>query len=451
MPISKIKTDGIQDAAVTTAKVADDAVNSAKIGVDVIAAEDLAANSITVSEISDDAVTSAKIATGAVVADGLGNDAVTSEKIATGAVVTDGLGANAVTTAKIANTVNLGRRNMLHNGEMQISTRDTSFTGVQAPAYCLDRWHSQISGVTSKGICTITQDSDAPVGFSKSLKVAVTTADTSLDAWAEYAIQQRFEGQDLQRLCKGTSSTKDVTISFWVKSSLTGTYILEMLDDDNGSRHINKSYTINTANTWEYKSITFAGDTSGVLDDDTAKSMTVAWCLAGGSNFQGGGLQTSWGSLAQTKRQDGQVNFFATSGNTFLITGCQMEIGDTATQYEHRTYAEEKHLCARYYVQVGSGHFAGYQNGVYNAVCTIPLVTPLRANPTITASGTRHIWRHNGFNTISSSTVTSSSSNFNDNGKHRFSLEINTDGGGGGVNGYVACVYYSGLYLDAEL
>ena len=346
---------------------------------------------------------------------------------------------------------NHGRRNMFHNGEMQIATRGTSFTGVQAADYHLDRWNSMISGVTSKGICTISQDNDAPAGFSKSLKVDVTTADTSLDPWAEYSIQQRFEGQDLQRLCKGTSSTKKVTISFWVKSSLTGTYILEMLDDDNGSRHINKSYTIDSANTWEYKSITFDGDTSGVLDDDTSKSMTISWDLAGGSNFQGGGLQTSWGSLSQTKRQDGQVNFFATSGNTFLITGCQMEIGDTATQYEHRTYAEEKHICARYYVHVGTGHFAGYQNGVSNAVCTIPLVTPLRANPSITVSGTRHIWRHNGFNTITSSTVTAGQNDFNDNGKHRFSIQINTDGGGNGTNGYVANVYYSGLYLNAEL
>ena len=256
----------------------------------------------------------------------------------------------------------LSNRNILHNSEMKVAQRGASFTGVQAPAYHLDRWRSHISGVATKGVCTISQDSDVPNGFAKSLKVAVTTADTSLDAWAEYAIQQRLEGQDLQRLCKGTSSAKEVTISFWVKSSLTGTYILEMLDDDNGSRHINKSYTINSANTWEYKSITFAGDTSGVLDNDNAKSMTISWDLAGGSNFQGGGLQTSWGSLAQTKRQDGQVNFFANTGNTFQLTACQMEVGDTATPFEHRSYGEELAKCQRYYYQnsavVGNKYYA---------------------------------------------------------------------------------------------
>ena len=287
----------------------------------------------------------------------------------------------------------LSNRNILHNSEMKVAQRGASFTGVQAPAYHLDRWNSHISGASTKGICTITQDSDTPNGFAKSLKVAVTTADTSLDAWAEYAIQQRLEGQDLQRLCKGTSSAKEVTISFWVKSSLTGTYILEMLDDDNGSRHINKSYTINSANTWEYKSITFAGDTSGVLDNDNAKSMTISWDLAGGSNFQGGGLQTSWGSLAQTKRQDGQVNFFANTGNTFQLTACQMEVGDTATPFEHRSYAEELTKCHRYYQKYGGGsaYHAFLVAGTYNGSTGagyFELSERMRAVPTGSANGT---------------------------------------------------------------
>ena len=288
----------------------------------------------------------------------------------------------------------LSNRNILHNPEMKVAQRGTSFTGVEAPAYHIDRWRSHISGVSTKGICTITQDSDVPNGFAKSLKVAVTTADTSLDAWAEYAIQQRLEGQDLQRLCKGTSSTKEVTISFWVKSSLTGTYILEMLDDDNGSRHINKSYTINTSNTWEYKSITFTGDTAGVLDNDNAKSMTISWFLAGGSNFQGGGLQTSWGSLAQTKRQDGQVNFFANTGNTFQLTACQMEVGDTATPFEHRSYGEELTKCQRYYQvfkEEGTATFgvafAFNATAAYDGSQQI-FPVKMRATPSRSASGT---------------------------------------------------------------
>ena len=295
----------------------------------------------------------------------------------------------AVTPAKVSQ--NLGRRNLFINSAMKVSQRGTSFTAVEAAAYHLDRWRSHISGVSSKGICTISQDNDAPSGFSKSLKVVVTTADTSLDAWAEYSIQQKLEGQDLQHLCKGTSSTKQVTISFWVKSSLTGTYILEMLDDDNSSRHINKSYTINSANTWEYKSITFAGDTSGVLDDDNAKSMTIAWHLAGGSNFQGGGLQTSWGSLAQTKRQDGQVNFFGTNANTFQITGCQMELGSVATDFEHRSYGEELSLCQRYF-QVLGGTGSNYTLGsgfttANNFFGAGKLIKTMRSSPSFSHTG----------------------------------------------------------------
>ena len=336
---------------------------------------------VTATDIADDAVTAAKIATGAVVADGLGTGAVTNAKLGTGAI----------TTAKIANTVNLGKRNLIINGAMQVAQRGTSFTGVEAPAYHLDRWRSHISGVSTKGICTITQDSDVPNGFAKSLKVAVTTADTSLDAWAEYAIQQRLEGQDLQRLCKGTSSTKEVTISFWVKSSLTGTYILEMMDDDNSSRHINASYTINTSNTWEHKSITFAGDTAGVFDNDNAKSMTLSWFLAGGSNFQGGSLQTSWGGLVQTKRQVGQVNFFANNGNTFQLTACQMEVGDTATEFEHRSYAEELTSCQRYYERMSftSNQYTSiicYNESTNDARGSLQYQVTKRAAPTISAT-----------------------------------------------------------------
>ena len=289
----------------------------------------------------------------------------------------------------------LSNRNMFHNSKMKVAQRvsypDTQPAVSYPGYYTVDRWYNSISGVNSRGVCTISQAQDAPTGFRNSLKIAVTTADTSLDAWAEYAIQQRLEGQDLQRLCKGTSSTKEVTISFWVKSSLTGTYILEMLDDDNASRHINKSYTINSANTWEYKSITFAGDTSGVLDNDNAKSMTISWDLAGGSNFQGGGLQTSWGSLAQTKRQDGQVNFFANTGNTFQLTACQMEVGDTATPFEHRSYGDELAKCQRYFERMSftTGQYTPivcYNESTNDARGSLQYQVTKRVAPTISAT-----------------------------------------------------------------
>jgi len=310
----------------------------------------------------------------------------------------------------------LSNRNMFHNSEMKVAQR-VSYPSTQPAVsypgyYTVDRWYNHINGVNSRGVCTISQAQDAPTGFRNSLKIAVTTADTSLDAWAEYGINQRFEGQDLQRLCKGTSSAKEVTISFWVKSSLTGTYILEMLDDDNGSRHINKSYTINSANTWEYKSITFAGDTSGVLDNDNAKSMTVSWHLAGGSNFQGGGLQTSWGSLAQTKRQDGQVNFFANTGNTFQLTACQMEVGDTATPFEHRSYGDELAKCQRYYQKFLDPTSATSQimliglSSTYTQFSWWPPVE-MRVKPTVGVTDTTPYWEsHPWYSVGTSLTIT---------------------------------------------
>jgi hypothetical protein len=314
----------------------------------------------------------------------------------------------------------LSNRNMFHNSEMKVAQR-VSYPSTQPAVsypgyYTVDRWYNHISGVNSRGVCTISQAQDAPTGFRNSLKIAVTTADTSLDAWAEYGINQRFEGQDLQRLCKGTSSAKEVTISFWVKSSLTGTYILEMLDDDNGSRHINKSYTINSANTWEYKSITFAGDTSGVLDNDNAKSMTVSWHLAGGSNFQGGGLQTSWGSLAQTKRQDGQVNFFANTGNTFQLTACQMEVGDTATPFEHRSYGDELAKCQRYYQKFHDPSSAISQimliglSSTYTQFSWWPPVE-MRVKPTVGVTDTSPYWESHPWYAVGTSLTITQVSN----------------------------------------
>ena len=157
---------------------------------------------------------------------------------------------------------------------------------------------------------------------------------------------QRIEGQNLQRLEKGTSNAKSTTVSFWVKSNTTGTYVLELFDNDN-NRHAAKTYTIDSANTWEKKTITFVGDTTGALDNDANRSMDVRWWLAAGSNFTSGTLPTGWASLTAANRAVGQVNLMA-STNNWYITGIQWEVGEQATPFEHRSYGDELLKCYRY-------------------------------------------------------------------------------------------------------
>jgi len=245
-----------------------------------------------------------------------------------------------------------GRRNLIINGAMQVWQRGTSFTEVDGVAYHTDRFESYISS-TATGESTISESTDSPDGFGNSYKIEVTTADSSLASGAEYGLYQYFEGQNLQGLKKGTSDAKSLTASFWVKSSLTGTFIVELMDNDNSNRHINKSYTINTANTWEYKTITFEGDTTGTLDNDNNNSFHINWWLGGGSNFTGGTLQTSWGTLTQANRAAGQTNVYGTDGATWQLTGVQLEVGEIATPFEHRSYGEELALCQRYFERVG--------------------------------------------------------------------------------------------------
>ena len=241
-----------------------------------------------------------------------------------------------------------GRRNLIINGAMQVAQRGTSVTGITTQGYyTIDRF---LASLNSAGTWTQTQETDAPDGFASSLKLECTTADASPATIDYFLIGQRFEGQNLQRLKKGTSSAEPVTASFWVKSNKTGTYIVELIDQDNSARHIGKSFTVNSSGTWEYKTVTFEGDTTGVLVADNSPSIDFNIWLASGSAYNSGSaLQTSWGALTQTDRAVGNVNLADTIGNYFQITGVQLEVGETATPFEHRSYAEELALCQRYY------------------------------------------------------------------------------------------------------
>jgi hypothetical protein len=166
---------------------------------------------------------------------------------------------------------NVKFRNILINSDMSIAQRGTSASSITSSGYnTCDRWKADI---TSQGTWTQSQSTDVPSGqgFAKSLKMDCTTADASPASSDRVMIRQFVEGQNVQYLKKGTSNAESLTCSFWVKSNKTGTYILEIFDLDN-NRHINKSYTIDSASTWEKKIITFDGDTTGAFDNDNAVS-----------------------------------------------------------------------------------------------------------------------------------------------------------------------------------
>ena len=276
----------------------------------------------------------------------------------------------------------LGTRNLIINGDMRIAQRGTSATGLTGAGYhTVDRFRTALG---TGGTWTQTQDTSVPSGqgFSNSLKLSCTTANTSLSASSLLAIETRFEGQNIQHLKYGTSSAEKLTLSFWVKSNKTGTYIAELYSSDS-SRQVSKSYTIDTADTWEKKTLTYDGDTTSGFDDDNNNSMTLYMWLFAGTTFNSGTLNTSWASLTNANRVVGQVNLADSTSNYINITGVQLEVGEEATEFERRPYDMELARCYRYYYKYsGNNIHAGlYSSGKYIGHIWFPTI--MRATPTI--------------------------------------------------------------------
>ena len=274
-------------------------------------------------------------------------------------------------------------KNIVINGDMRIAQRGTSFVSPANSEYTLDRW---LVGIAN-GAFTVTQSTDAPNGFANSLKMECTTVPT-LTGTQSVTIISRFEGQDLQFLKKGTADAESFTVSFWVKSSKTGTHILRIHDFDN-SRGVSSPYTVDAVDTWEKKELTLPGDTSGVFDNDNVGSMMINFILDSGPDLKSGTLNTTWEDVVLGNLAVGQVKVPDTIGNSLSITGVQLEAGSTATDFDHRTYQEEKAACMRYFQKQKVGGFGGTFFGVgfasattiANVLITVPV--PLRAAPTI--------------------------------------------------------------------
>ena len=291
----------------------------------------------------------------------------------------------------------LSNRRLNINGAMRVAQRGT-VTGITSSQYAgPDRYRFANNG---HGTYTISQDSSAPTGsgFSNSLKIDCTTADTSLAANANNNISYRMEGQDCQLIRKGTSDAKQLALQFWVKSNKTGNYAFQLKDGDN-IRSFTTTYTISSADTWEQKKIIIPADTTGVLADDNGDSLLFTFWLVAGSDFTSGSASTSWyGNVSANLAYGHNVNIADSTSNTWYMTGFQVEIGNVHTDFEHRSYGQELALCQRYcfvsekyatassYSALGID-YSGYQTSADNWMwISIPFPVTMRAAPTVDTS-----------------------------------------------------------------
>jgi hypothetical protein len=285
-------------------------------------------------------------------------------------------------------------KNRIINGDMRIDQRNAgaSVNLFSGATYVVDRFTAVED---SDGAMTAQQVSDAPTGFVNSIKITTTTADGSLAAGQYANIQQRIEGTSISDLAWGTASAKTITLSFWVRSSLTGTFSGSLRNSAFDRTYV-FTYSISSADTWEQKAITIVGDTSGTWLTTTGVGIRIALALGAGTDFVA--TAGSWGS-GNYFAASGTTNVLGTLNATFYITGVQLEVGSVATPFERRPFGTELNLCLRYYYKLGGTSLFSVANGDGMGVgrCTtttgasvvVPFPVPMRAKPSaLEQSGT---------------------------------------------------------------
>ncbi len=305
-----------------------------------------------------------------------------------------------------ANITNFPHRNLIINGAMQVAQRADLTTAADGYG-AVDRWYLYNAG---DGRATITQSTDVPSTkeFKYSYKLDVTTADTA-GASSRGWVGQWLEARDSGVTLKGTSAAKKITVQFWVKSPKTGTHIVSLDDNDatdhSTSRFINATYTVSTANTWEKKTVTFAGDTTGVFNTTTGRGLLLVFRLVQGSNSTSGALATSWADYALANEGAGQVNVLDNTSNDFYLTGVQMELGDYGTDFEHLPYETELAKCQRYHQKIDFYKYNGAPS-TYDYWCdTVQLRPSMRATPTLDKTTDINVDTGTGSFKISNGTV----------------------------------------------
>jgi hypothetical protein len=286
-------------------------------------------------------------------------------------------------------------KNRIINGAMVIDQRNAGASVTVNDSDNLEFPVDRFAGIgtASAGVFTLQQSTTAPIGFVNSIIATVTTQSTP-SGTETYQIQQNIEGLNVADLAWGTANAKTVTISFWVRSSLTGTFG-GALRNNALDRSYPYSYTINAANTWEYKTVTITGDTTGTWLTTNGRGIRVGWSLGSGSSRLG--TAGAWNGNNNTGAT-GQVNLIATNGATFYITGVQLEQNTSATPFERRLYGQELVNCQRYYyrrksISATADYIAQLQaystSGAFGTILYLPV--EMRATPTASLSSPTHI------------------------------------------------------------
>jgi len=279
-----------------------------------------------------------------------------------------------------------GRRNLIINGAMQVAQRGTSGTGESYKS--VDRFFFAAAALDNHALTQTKQAVTDLAGFSNSWRITTTTAESAIAADEIAYVAQKIEAQNLQQLAYGTSSAKQVTLSFYVKSSVTGTFSTNLYQVDD-SRIVNSEYTISSANTWERKEITYAADQTGVIDNNNGTGFYVTWNLALGSNYKGNAA-TAWEAY-NTDNWAGAGTYtdavITTVNSTWEITGVQLEVGETATPFEHRSFGDELQRCQRYFAKVSGQNVHGKQYNSSTWLGDPQYPVTMRATPSVTTTG----------------------------------------------------------------
>jgi hypothetical protein len=286
-------------------------------------------------------------------------------------------------------------RNLIINGDMSIAQRGTSTSGVTTTDgyYACDRWRSQ----TDTGTWTISQSTDVPTGqgFVNSFKMDCTSAGTANSD--EVSIKYYMEGQHLQHLAYGTSSAKSITFSFWIKTNKTGTFTLTLKNvNSTQERLVGYNYTVDSANTWEKKTITFAGDTSYGFDNGNTKELEVYWWFGTASALRSGTVSNTWQNPVDGNYADNNIAGLGGSTDDYVnLTGVQLEVGTSASDFEFLPYDVNEIRCKRYYDEYSGGSMFYYNRAVTShwSYCAINVFfqTLMRANPSVTITSESNV------------------------------------------------------------
>lgn len=360
-----------------------------------------------------------------------------------------------IKTNSVADEVFKAGSNLIINGGMTISQRGSTFADLGNGYYGIDRF---IIYHSDDGAVTVSQDTTVPAGegFKNSMKFDVTTADTSLGSSQYYQFSQKIEGQNMAHLEWGTSNAKSVTLSFWIRSNLTGTYNVYFLNNA-ANRYYPVNFTIDSANTWEKKTITVAGDTTGTWLTTNGVGMYVVWNLALSSNYLTG-TNATWGTNDSGVSGTTQANFLSSTSNELYITGVQLEVGEQATPFQHEDIGATLKKCQRYFYSFDLQSLQAHPMWAYaaNSLSTrLTFPTTMRAQPNGSITGTYgnnsqdwSLYNNGGWKTISS--INTSELNTN-------SIRINCSVSSGVSATDAAGLYHLGidgggtLTADAEL